>query len=326
MLVKDNDSNIKMETFEVSFSGDSFLYANGRQQIKLQVKARKQIKNDDGLWETQPLTQGEKDSIELVTIGEHLSAEQVDISFSQQSNGYEFGQWLRGSEPSQEKPIVRDDGFDFIDVYASTSTTEPHEMVAFINLDGDENWWYSDDLGDTNTSVTIQGVEPYKVTADQMLLDFDQPYNYEWAKNFYTDVDIYYWQLPSGLYYKSLSLEQVEAFGGGEDGYFYTQCVPRIQHCRLIASDVNSLTVYQTVGRGVESYLQGAGVPNDALNTFSQSTSKLIATRHISDIAPNLSTHDTGGGIFHFIDAYGCEHKLKAFTENSGVTISLCNA
>lgn len=296
--------DVRMETLEIMFDGfDGFVYANGRQQAKLRIKARKQIVNQQKHWVNMPLSDDEKNSIELMTLNNHENPPK-GVVYKCCSDGYNFGPLnVQKTMIDEIASVEGGDGYEYISLFVSTNTTQAHDLVAFINLDGEKNWWHSDDAGTDNTFITLEGKTPYSINASDMKASVDDAYYYHNACTHIHDVDVYYWTLPHGLTMTSLAISGGMRYANNELYFFQSGWdMEYIRWSRLYDMSITSLTVGDcTPGSDRRS---GDPVPYNASNVH------LTATRYKLS---GSSYHDAEArvtGIYQFVDNFGCKHEL----------------
>ncbi|APJ04351.1 hypothetical protein [Silvanigrella aquatica] len=212
-ILSPKSSTINLDVFRIEIIGDSRMYANGNQQCKVEIQARKLVYNAvTSQWEKKDLSNNEKNSIKVVSYSSNLNSS-IPTGWYCDNDKNEFDQGIISSrmESDVDSEIAnietqfdtsssenRSDNrsFEVINRYIRCSSNVPiqsQKLMAVIKLDdGTTETTHS---VANQSSVVITPVTAIKVGVKD-LLDHRREDSYSKDK---IDVDIYYWKLPYNL-------------------------------------------------------------------------------------------------------------------------------
>lgn len=207
--------SIKYFTITVIGANEGYtdqIYANGNQQCSVAINVQKQVYDDStGSYTTVPLSQSEKNSITVCMYSSDINAP-LPSGWSCDTSKNQYDSGLRGQGYSASLRSLNDgeassrtQTWDSITRYirCGTSVTplQNYQFMARITLDNGKTYTTHYDDGNVSfeSKITICPQRPYAIRVSELAARRDDPYNYEYAKGKYVDVDVYYWTLPNNL-------------------------------------------------------------------------------------------------------------------------------
>lgn len=322
---------VRLTTFEVVLGsegpGARFLYANDRHQCKVRVEVTAERQNPDYSWSPMTLSDSERDSVTVTRYSPNLD-EPLPLGWScdREKNMFDTGLWQKGAisptsegnaDPVKTKASPLNEVIERYMRVSATVPIEPQKFMASIHIGG-KTFTTNPASGGVDSSVTIDPIRPYQVRVAD-LIEFHDKH----AQNDNTtDVDVYYYTMPSGLSIVSnrgldnpLSVEN-------EGVNFQTSFCERILYHKFTRCKAGIVVSKDFEGAELRvndiqhGYYSGGNpyVRFDMVKTFFRVV-KLWGKKPI--------TQGNTSSIFRVWDNFGCEHKFFMVPKNHDLDVEL---
>ena len=308
-----------LRMFEINLPGASgtftrALYANGRQQCKVEIRIIKVTRSAPGQdWVEVPLTTAERESATLVsysfnekeTLPERWYCDKVKNSFN-------TGLWQQGLEEFVESEQPEKDAgpepfISTIDLYLRCDSSRPvvaQRFMGKITVDGKVyTTKVSEGALTFHSSVVVHPTKPYVLNGGALIRSDAEVY-----KSAALTIHMYYWALPGGLSaLEELALEgDITLSPGGQAGarvVYSSEVFRHVQASVLRFNEVSPKAVVRNVFR-----LNYPGAQNLEFD-INRHPYKMRVACYIGSVPaqPPEQLIDTHWKV---VDSFGCEHSF----------------
>jgi hypothetical protein len=311
------ETALKMFEINLPGGGGAFtraLYANGRQQCKVEMRIVKVTRSAPGQdWVEVPLTTAERQSATLVSYSLNKKEALPEAWYCDNfKNGFNTGLWQKGLEDDvkseqPEKEAGPEPFFSTIDLYLRCDSSRPvvaQRFMGKITVDGKVyTTKFSEGAQTFHSSVVVHPIKPYVLNGAALIRSDTEVY-----KSSGLTIRMYYWALPSGLSaLEELALEgDITLSPAGQAGarvIYSAEPVEHVQASVLRFDEVRPKAVVRNVFR-----LNYPGAQNLEFD-ISRHPHKMRVACYLGAVPaqPPEQLIDTHWKI---VDSFGCEHSF----------------
>ncbi|TDB54654.1 hypothetical protein [Photorhabdus khanii] len=327
----------KITTFTIERTDNRF-YANGRHQSMVKISVLKQEYNGNN-WVKIALSDAEKRSIQVAALSDSLSYDQLKMpsgwTTTDTRGRYVFGLLNGAYNASFDEPATDHAGDcctnenhqqneqsanvksvpEIIYRYVSSGKTGIEQLMAkmtFEDTTGKRTLTTNMSVGDDvfDSKISLEAIAPYAINANQLHESInklsDKEENPTKSDTHHQTINLYTWTLPYNLrIFEGNDWTANSIYALGKD-----------------SSDERFLTRGRVFKRGTSSVnardnVNGGCVIDHSYSVTIPDTQLAAEVLHVTGCSWTSSHHDQGYEV-SIIDNYGCQHKFKISSFNTG--------